>query len=87
MDVDPTAFEKARARIDSLLHSDSRSSNSDLKVYSFLKNFKCIKSVLREVDENVVQSGVDGILMDLGMSSMQVLLSSELMFVCVIVSF
>lgn len=67
MDVDPIAHEKARARIHSL-----RGDSSHLKAHSFIRNFKNIKSVLREVDEEVLNSGVDGILMDLGMSSMQV---------------
>ncbi|POO03794.1 Ribosomal RNA small subunit methyltransferase H [Trema orientale] len=71
MDIDPLAREKAVARIDSLLRSDSRSPN-DMKTYTFLKNFRYIKSVLSEVDVNLLDSGVDGVLMDLGMSSMQV---------------
>ncbi|EXB60445.1 Ribosomal RNA small subunit methyltransferase H [Morus notabilis] len=71
MDVDPLAREKAAARIDSLTCNDSRGP-TELKTYTFLKNFRHIKSVLSEVDENLLDSGVDGILMDLGMSSMQV---------------
>ncbi|XP_031287880.1 uncharacterized protein LOC116146603 isoform X2 [Pistacia vera] len=67
MDVDPLAHEKARTHIDSLLDA-----HSDLKAHIFLKNFRHIKSVLSKVDENQANSGVDGILMDLGMSSMQV---------------
>ena len=68
MDVDPVAHAKARACIDALLHSHS----SQLKVHTFLKNFKNVKSVLAEVDQNLLHSGVDAILMDLEMSSMQV---------------
>ncbi|KAF4404171.1 hypothetical protein G4B88_014627 [Cannabis sativa] len=72
MDIDPLAREKAVARINALLQSDS-SIPAELKTYTFLKNFRYIKSVLSEVDdENLLDSGVDGILMDLGMSSMQV---------------
>lgn len=71
MDVDPLACEKAAARIDSLTCNDSRGP-TELKTYTFLKNFRHIKTVLSEVDENLPDSGVDGILMDLGMSSMQV---------------
>lgn len=71
MDVDPLALEKAQARIDSLVCSDS-CSPTYLKTYSVLRNFRHIKSVLNEIDENLLDSGVDGILMDLGMSSMQV---------------
>lgn len=67
------AHQKARAQIYSLLHADSCcSSTSDLKVHTFVKNFRYIKSALSEVDEELPRNGVDGILMDLGMSSMQV---------------
>ncbi|XP_054799155.1 uncharacterized protein LOC129303701 [Prosopis cineraria] len=74
MDVDPVAHEKAQARINSALHSDSYSSSpaSDLKVYNFLKNFRHIKSAVSKIGEQHLDIGVDGILMDLGMSSMQV---------------
>lgn len=78
MDVDPVAHIKARAYIHTLLHGGFSSPNSELEVHTFLKNFRCIKSVLGEVDEELVNSGVHGILMDLGMSSMQVLLSNTL---------
>ncbi|XP_062073929.1 uncharacterized protein LOC133778122 [Humulus lupulus] len=71
MDIDPLAREKAVARINALLQSDS-GSPTELKTFTFLKNFRYIKSVLSEVGENLLDSGVDGILMDLGMSSMQV---------------
>ncbi|KAK4854579.1 hypothetical protein QYF36_026189 [Acer negundo] len=67
MDVDPLAHEKAQAQIYSLLHD-----HPNLKPYTFVKNFKHIKSLLNEVDQNLLNSGVDAILMDLGMSSMQV---------------
>lgn len=70
MDIDPLALGKAVARINAHLHGDC--SPTGLKTYTFLKNFRYIKSVLSEVDGNLLDSGVDGILMDLGMSSMQV---------------
>ncbi|GLU01096.1 hypothetical protein SLE2022_184210 [Rubroshorea leprosula] len=69
MDVDPLAYDVACSRIHALSISHAR---SDLKVCTFLKNFKHIKSVLSEVDQSILNSGVDGMLMDLGMSSMQV---------------
>lgn len=74
MDVDPVAHEKAQARINSILLADSDSSRpaSDLKVFHLLKNFRHIKSALNETGEEQLTQGVDGILMDLGMSSMQV---------------
>lgn len=72
MDVDPVAYEKAKARIDAILNGDSCHPTSDLKTHTILKNFRHIKSVLSEVDKKLLDTGVDGILMDLGMSSMQV---------------
>ncbi|KAJ6997897.1 ribosomal RNA small subunit methyltransferase H [Populus alba x Populus x berolinensis] len=70
MDVDPVAHAKARAHIDALLQS----TRSSLKPHLLFKNFKYIKSVVSEIDDDckLLSSGVDGILMDLGMSSMQV---------------
>ncbi|CAK7346951.1 unnamed protein product [Dovyalis caffra] len=69
MDVDPVAHAKSRANIDALLHSTP----SNLKPHLLFKNFKYIKSVIGEIDDyNLLSCGVDGILMDLGMSSMQV---------------
>ncbi|KAM7268832.1 hypothetical protein ACFE04_010998 [Oxalis oulophora] len=67
MDVDIVAHEKARAQIDSLLNL-----HPHLKAHTFLDNFKHVKSVLSQVEPSPLDSGVDGILMDLGMSSMQI---------------
>ncbi|XP_057958825.1 uncharacterized protein LOC131151591 isoform X2 [Malania oleifera] len=72
LDVDPLAHEKARARINSFLHCDSSRPISHLKAHILLKNFRNIKTVIAEVNDQRLTSGVDGILMDLGMSSMQV---------------
>ncbi|OIW14372.1 hypothetical protein TanjilG_15726 [Lupinus angustifolius] len=69
MDVDPVAHKMAQARINSVLPSG----DSSVKVFTMLKNFRHIKSALIETgEEKLVANGVDGILMDLGMSSMQV---------------
>ncbi|CAM8970185.1 unnamed protein product [Rhodiola kirilowii] len=65
MDVDPAAHERAQMRIKALL-------NDDLKTFTVLKNFRYIKPVLAEIDDEILTAGVDGILMDLGISSMQV---------------
>lgn len=70
MDMDPAVHDQARARIEKLLAMDSRASK--LAAYTHVRNFKYIKSVLGGVDENLLDVGVDGILMDLGISSMQV---------------
>ncbi|XP_028113819.1 uncharacterized protein LOC114311851 [Camellia sinensis] len=72
LDVDPDALQKAQAQINTILHGDSSDSTSKLKGHTFLKNYRHIKYVLREVDEKLLTPGVNGILMDLGMSSMQV---------------
>lgn len=69
LDVDPVALEKARARINSVLHNPT---SSTLKASTFLENFRYVKSLLCDVDETLLDTGIDGILMDLGMSSMQV---------------
>ncbi|CAB4266613.1 unnamed protein product [Prunus armeniaca] len=69
LDVDPVALEKARARINSVLHNPT---SSTLKAFTFLENFRYVKSLLCDVDETLLDTGIDGILMDLGMSSMQV---------------
>lgn len=71
MDVDPVARDLALPRINSVLRGDSE---SGVKVFTVLRNFRHIKSVLRETgEENLgAAAAIDGILMDLGMSSMQV---------------
>ncbi|KAL1208985.1 hypothetical protein V5N11_034476 [Cardamine amara subsp. amara] len=65
MDVDPVARKLAHFHIDSLMHPT-------LKASIVLKNFKYIKSAIADTHPELLDVGVDGILMDLGMSSMQV---------------
>lgn len=65
MDVDPVARKLAHFHIDSLMHPT-------LKASIVLKNFKYIKSAVADSHPELLDVGVDGILMDLGMSSMQV---------------
>lgn len=72
MDVDPVASEIAQDRIKCLLDEDCYGSTTALQVHTVVKNYKYIKSVLGCLDSRLVGSGVNGILMDLGMSSMQV---------------
>ncbi|KAJ0431879.1 putative 16S rRNA (cytosine(1402)-N(4))-methyltransferase [Helianthus annuus] len=73
LDCDPVAHGKAKTKIDTIqAATNSHDSTSDLKTHTFLRNFKHIRSTLSEVDEKLLISGIDGILMDLGMSSMQV---------------
>lgn len=72
LDVDPVAHEKAKAKIDLIQSAKSCDWISNLKTHTFLRNFKNIRSTLAEVDEKLLISGIDGILMDLGISSMQV---------------
>lgn len=70
MDVDSLAHDIAQPRLDAVL-------NGGVKAITVLRNFRDVKSVLREIDE--LKLGVDGILMDLGISSMQV--RSETLYV------
>lgn len=82
MDVDPSALEIGRGHIEAFLSGREREVNGGeddalqgtLRAYTHAKNFKYIKQVLGSVDEGLAvgSSGVDGILIDLGMSSMQV---------------
>ncbi|KAD5317254.1 hypothetical protein E3N88_17200 [Mikania micrantha] len=72
LDCDPVAHEKAKTKIDLIQTMSSCDSPSNLKTHTFLRNFKNIRSTLCEVDEKLLVSGINGILMDLGMSSMQV---------------
>ncbi|GJN18951.1 hypothetical protein PR202_gb06171 [Eleusine coracana subsp. coracana] len=76
MDVDPSALEIGRGHIEGFLAKREANGVEDhkLRAYTHAKNFKYIKQVLDCVDERleVGSSGVDGILIDLGMSSMQV---------------
>lgn len=72
LDVDPVAHQIAQAQINKVLHRDSDHSTASLQVHTHLKNFKSIKDVLHGIDGNILTTGVQGILMDLGMSSMQV---------------
>ncbi|XP_047972616.1 ribosomal RNA small subunit methyltransferase H [Salvia hispanica] len=70
-DVDPVAHQIALDKINHVLDKDSGHSRSHLQVHTLVKNFKSIKTALHDIDENR-SPGVQGILMDLGMSSMQV---------------
>ncbi|XP_057799149.1 uncharacterized protein LOC131014985 isoform X2 [Salvia miltiorrhiza] len=70
-DVDPVAHQIALDQINNVLDKDSGPSRAHLQVHTLLKNFKSIKSALHDIDGNR-SPGVQGILMDLGMSSMQV---------------
>jgi 16S rRNA C1402 N4-methylase RsmH len=80
MDVDPSALEIGQRHIETFLSSRGRDGEGEdalqrtLRSYAHVKNFKYIKHVLGGVDESLADgsSGVDGILIDLGMSSMQV---------------
>ncbi|KAG6545612.1 hypothetical protein Mapa_012966 [Marchantia paleacea] len=70
-DVDPVAHAEAEPRLQQVISSRS-SPSSDLNLHLIRTNFRNIKTALRELDPKLADGGVDGILMDLGMSSMQV---------------
>ncbi|EFJ30817.1 hypothetical protein SELMODRAFT_89216 [Selaginella moellendorffii] len=65
MDVDPCALKLARQRLSDL-------SGSMAKVDLFHANFKNMKKDLKERNPELLERGFDGILLDLGLSSMQV---------------
>ncbi|KAL6556517.1 hypothetical protein OROGR_005805 [Orobanche gracilis] len=72
LDVDPVAHQIAETRINDVMRKDYDCSTAHLQIHTHLKNFKSIKTVVKDVDEDLLTRGVQGILMDLGMSSMQV---------------
>ena len=59
-DVDPAALGKAQAQINTICHGDSCGLNAELKIHTFLKNYRDIKYVLGEVDGKLLTLGVDG---------------------------
>ncbi|KAG0558702.1 hypothetical protein KC19_10G047900 [Ceratodon purpureus] len=65
LDVDPVAHGEARPRL-------QRKASSDVQLHLVLTNFRNIKKAVTDVDAKLADEGVNGILMDLGMSSMQV---------------
>ncbi|CAM6100597.1 unnamed protein product [Calypogeia fissa] len=72
MDVDPVAHAEAHPRLQHAAASHALSdSDSEVKILLKRSNFTNIKSIISE-DPMLTIGGVDGILMDLGMSSMQV---------------
>ncbi|GLJ11159.1 hypothetical protein SUGI_0144890 [Cryptomeria japonica] len=71
LDVDPAAHEQAKPKLQAILDEDQSSVSSNLKLNIVCNNFKEIKSVVGQVDKTLLVDGVDGIVMDLGMSSMQ----------------
>lgn len=66
LDVDPVAHEEARSRL------EATSTSTLMQLNLVRTNFRNFQKVLRDVDARLAQEGVDGVLMDLGMSSMQV---------------
>ncbi|KAJ4844657.1 hypothetical protein Tsubulata_044133 [Turnera subulata] len=69
MDVDPVAHAKAGPRLDDAI---SCANNPNLRAHLVLKNFRHLSSSIHDLHPGLSHSGVDAILMDLGMSSMQV---------------
>lgn len=71
LDVDPLAHSEATPRLQDAVEYRRTTSPtpSDLKVHTFHTNFRNVKGVLEQLD--LADRGVDGIMMDLGMSSMQ----------------
>lgn len=67
--MDPVAHEEAKPRLQTWISSTTG-------LHLVCTNFRNIKKVVQDVDLELEHQGVDGILMDLGMSSMQVALSN-----------
>lgn len=65
LDVDPVAHKEATPRL--------QARPSSLKLHLVRTNFQNIRKAVANIDMKLAREGVDGILMDLGMSSMQVL--------------
>ncbi|MQL85816.1 hypothetical protein Taro_018358 [Colocasia esculenta] len=77
VDVDPEALEVARGRIDAAVESTSEAEERRPRIHMRHGNFRTVKSILGGGITGVgsgdaVDGTIDGILMDLGMSSMQV---------------
>ncbi|KAF3781913.1 Ribosomal RNA small subunit methyltransferase H [Nymphaea thermarum] len=73
LDIDPMAYKMANVQLDFILNNEGEERKEPaLQRYTYLRNFRDIRSIVRQVDANISSDGVDGILMDLGMSSMQV---------------
>lgn len=71
LDVDPIAHSAASPRLqDAVKHRRTTSENaSNLDLHLFQTNFRNVKSVIEQL--GLADHGVNGIMMDLGMSSMQ----------------
>lgn len=68
--MDPVAHGEAKPRLQQWV-------SSNVQLHLVLTNFRNIKKAVTDVDSKLAGEGVNGILMDLGMSSMQVGLSSS----------
>ncbi|MCO5597610.1 hypothetical protein L7F22_051690 [Adiantum nelumboides] len=71
LDVDPVAHSEASSRLQEAnqLRTEAGTKFSNLELHVLKANFKTVKHALRQLD---LENGeVDGVLMDLGMSSMQ----------------
>lgn len=64
LDVDPVAHGEAKPRLQQWV-------SSNVQLHLVLTNFRNIKKAVTDVDSKLAGEGVNGILMDLGMSSMQ----------------
>lgn len=69
MDVDPVAHAEAYPKLQQAALSGR---SVALNIHVECTNFTSIKSTVKNLDTMLSTGGVDGILMDLGMSSMQV---------------
>ncbi|XP_024528970.1 uncharacterized protein LOC112345787 isoform X1 [Selaginella moellendorffii] len=66
LDLDPDAVLLARPKLEA-----AAAGNAHLRLHFASVNFKCLKLQLNQIDPGLLQRGVDGILMVLGLSAMQ----------------
>jgi hypothetical protein len=79
LDVDPRAHSEAKARLEKVRAQESK---EQLNLHLIRSNFESVQLVLKNMKQGFEKGGVDGMLLDLGVSSMQVEVSLPLNSVC-----
>jgi hypothetical protein len=74
LDVDPRAHSEAKARLEKVR---AQKSKEQLNLHLIRSNFESVQLVLKNLKQGFEKGGVDGMLLDLGVSSMQVEVSSS----------
>lgn len=74
LDVDPRAHSEAKARLEKVR---AQKSKEQLNLHFIRSNFESVQLVLKNLKQGFEKGEVDGMLLDLGVSSMQVEVSSS----------